>query len=436
MLSVVIPTHNDVQCLELTLRSLTRQTLPRDRYEVIVVKDGQLNGYDGVERHGAGINLRVETLPQQLGRSGARNAGVALATGDIVVFLDADGYADPRLLTRHEEFHRQSSSPRVLLGNRYEIDWPHLACVIHDEPIPDELIAETGCQDLKFANLADESIADCMQTPWLFAHSNNASVPKQVFNAVGGFNEDFGRRWGWEDLELFYRVYLHLDRGAEAFSYDRAAASYHLLQHRDQHNNYENLFESEMILRKIYQNVDWEFHSMRPPVDVSAKVRYYRGVIDRYQKSGTGRLAPMWSWLEPRLPAGRALWIATGTDEVPLPDGSLTFDYQAPHAPPTNYHLVGTSIPAANSSLAVAISVDFWRSLHWYDLCDFLREATRAAPYALLVHNRRADVPHDAMRTASEIDYMLRALAPRFEVAVEHGGDGITGFTVRRRTGQ
>jgi hypothetical protein len=40
------------------------------------------------------------------------------------------------------------------------------------------------------------------------------------------------------------------------------------------------------------------------------------------------------------------------------------------------------------------------------------------------------------MRTASEIDYMLRALAPRFEVAVEHGGDGITGFTVRRRTGQ
>jgi glycosyltransferase involved in cell wall biosynthesis len=436
VLSVVIPTHNDVQCLELTLRSLSRQTLPRDQFEVIAVKDGRLNGYEGVERHGSGITLRVETLPQQLGRSGARNAGAALATGDTLLFLDADGYADARLLERHHEFHREQAAPRVLLGNRYEIDWPQMACLIRDEPIPVELLDGNGCRDIKFANLAEDAIADCMQTPWLFAHSNNASVGRKVFDAVGGFDEDFGKRWGWEDLELFYRVYQQLDARAEAFSYDRQAVSYHLLQHRDQHNNYQDMFESELVLRRIYQNIDWEFHSMRPPVDVSAKVRYYRGVLDHCAANGIGRLAPVWEWLAPRMPAGPSLWVGTGADEVALPEGSLTFDYQAPHAPPRNYHLVGTSIPVAKSALAGVVSVDVWRCLHWYDLCDFLREATRVAPQALLVHNRRAAVPHDAMRTAGEIDYMLRALAPRFEVSVEHGGGGITGITVRRRPGQ
>lgn len=161
MLSVVIPTHNDVQCLELTLRSLSRQTLPRDQFEVVVIKDGPLPGYEGIEQHGAGIDLRVETLPQNLGRSGARNAGVARAHGDIVLFLDADGYADRELLARHAAFHAESGSPRVLLGKRYEIDWPQMAYLLADEPVPAALLA--GVQDLKFANLRPEAVAGCMQ---------------------------------------------------------------------------------------------------------------------------------------------------------------------------------------------------------------------------------------------------------------------------------
>ncbi|WP_027344546.1 glycosyltransferase family 2 protein [Hamadaea tsunoensis] len=432
MLSVVIPTHNDVQCLELTLRSLSRQTLARDRFEVVVIKDGPLLGYEGIEQHGAGIDLRVETLPQNLGRSGARNAGVARARGDVILFLDADGYADRDLLARHAAFHAESVTPRVLLGKRYEIEWPHMAYVLAEETVPPALLADV--QDLKFANLRPEAIAGCMQTPWLFSHSNNISVPRQTIEAVGGFNEEFGRRWGWEDLEVFYRVYQHLEDGAAAFHYDEQASSYHLLQHRDQHNNYEDLYESEIILRRIYQNIDWEFHSMRPPVDVSAKVRYYREVIEHHLTTGTGRLAPVWDWVSSRVPARKGVWIATGTADVPLPDGAVTFDYSAKHNPPSNFHLVGTTIPVPNNSQDVVVSVDIWRSLHWYDLCDLLREALRVAPYAYLVHNRRADVPHDAMRTAGEIDYILRALAPRFEITVDHGGDGLSGFAVRRRT--
>jgi glycosyltransferase involved in cell wall biosynthesis len=434
VLSVVIPTYNDAHCLELTLRSLTRQTLPPELFEVIVVKDGRLGGYEGIERHGAGLNLRVETLPQRRGRSGARNAGIALATGDTVLFLDSDCYADPQLVARHHAFHADRGAPRVLLGNRHELDWPHLALLLRDDPIPADMLTAREYRDIKFVGLDDAEIADCMQTPWLFAHTNNASAPRAVLNAVGGFNEEFGRRWGWEDLELFYRVYQHLDRTAESFSYDLRAVSYHLLQHRDQHSYYQELFENEAVLKRIHNNLDWEFQSMRSPAEVSAKVRYYRAVIDQCVKDGTGRLAPAWGWLEPTLPAtGRTLLIGTGTGEVPVRDGTMTFDYQAPPSA-DNYHLVGVSIPAPNGSLDRVVSVDFWRCLQWYDLCDFLRETTRVAPAVQLVHTAGAEVRHDVMRTAGEIDYLLRALAPRFGVTVERVGDGITAITVRRRT--
>ncbi|MEE3920906.1 glycosyltransferase [Micromonospora sp. BRA006-A] len=47
-LSVVMPTYQDPQCLALTLRALTRQTLPPERFEVIVVRDG--GSSDGTPR--------------------------------------------------------------------------------------------------------------------------------------------------------------------------------------------------------------------------------------------------------------------------------------------------------------------------------------------------------------------------------------------------
>ncbi|TDC73303.1 glycosyltransferase family 2 protein [Micromonospora sp. KC606] len=434
VLSVVIPTYNDAHCLELTLRSLTGQTLPAELFEIIVVKDGRLSGYEGIERHGPGLNLRVETLPQRRGRSGARNAGIALASGATVLFLDSDCYADPQLLARHHAFHTERTGPYVLLGNRHEIDWPHLALLLRDEPIPPDLLA-TRHQDIKFAGLDAAEIAGCMQTPWLFAHSNNASVPRNLLTAVGGFNEEFGKRWGWEDLELFYRVYQHLDRRAEAFEYDLGAVSYHLPQHRDQVSYYQEMFENRPVLRRLHNNIDWEFQSMLPAPEVSAKVRYYRAVIEQCVKAGTGRLAPVWPWLARKLPpTGQVLLIGTGTGEVPVPEGALTFDYQAPPGS-GNYHLIGVNIPAGGGALNRVVSVDVWRCLQWHDLCDFLHEATRAAVQVLLVHTAGAEVPHDAMRTPAEIDYLLRALAPAFHVTVEHAGSGITGITVRQRAG-
>ena len=65
-LSVVIPTHADAPWLELTLRSLRRQTLDPDRFEVIVVRDGgDGSQYSGIADAGKGLRLHFVERPER-----------------------------------------------------------------------------------------------------------------------------------------------------------------------------------------------------------------------------------------------------------------------------------------------------------------------------------------------------------------------------------
>ena len=88
--SVVIPTYNRKQVLAKTLEALDGQTLDAGLFEVIVVDDGSSDGTgELVESFQGGFDLRCERC-QNGGLAAARNRGLALATHDVVVFLDDD----------------------------------------------------------------------------------------------------------------------------------------------------------------------------------------------------------------------------------------------------------------------------------------------------------------------------------------------------------
>jgi hypothetical protein len=151
--------------------------------------------------------------------------------------------------------------------------------------------------------------------------------------------------------------------------------------------------------------------------------------------SGACRFAPAWPWLERRLATytlDRILWIGLGRYDVPLPAGAMTFDYEAPASAP-NFHLIGTAIPADDASLDGVVSVDVWRYLQWGDLCDFVREATRVAPFVLLVSTFSIDTTHWAVRTHDEFNYILRALGVHFDLTVDEE-EQFVGVTLRRRS--
>ena len=95
--SVIIPTHNRAQFLSEAIDSVFAQTY--QDWELIVVDDGSTDATpDVVQRYGQrGHPVRYHHQTPQ-GPGAARNAGLALATGEFIAFLDDDDLWLPKKL--------------------------------------------------------------------------------------------------------------------------------------------------------------------------------------------------------------------------------------------------------------------------------------------------------------------------------------------------
>jgi len=94
--SVIVPAYQAADVVGGCVAALTRQTLARETYEILVVDDGSTDETAAAaERAGAD---RVVRLAQNGGPAAARNAGIAEARGEIVLFTDADCAPAPEWL--------------------------------------------------------------------------------------------------------------------------------------------------------------------------------------------------------------------------------------------------------------------------------------------------------------------------------------------------
>lgn len=203
-LTVVIPTHNGGRILHGTLDALKRQTVPPERFEVVVVDDGSTDGStDGIEQTGP---LLVRVVKQHNeGRSAARNRGAAEARGRVLLFLDADVWATPELIAAH-------------LGHHGERD--NLGVQGPSPPAPEALttLFMRACHVWP-----DWTIRKREDLSPFHVITRNFSVDRDAFTRVGGFDEGF-TGYGWEDMELAFRltkrgVLLRYEPSALAFHY-------------------------------------------------------------------------------------------------------------------------------------------------------------------------------------------------------------------------
>jgi glycosyltransferase involved in cell wall biosynthesis len=97
--SVIIPTHNRCALVERAVDSVLAGALAND-VQMIVVDDASTDATLEVLGAKYGHDTRVNLLRSELneGPSGARNRGLAAATGDFVVFLDSDDVLLPGAL--------------------------------------------------------------------------------------------------------------------------------------------------------------------------------------------------------------------------------------------------------------------------------------------------------------------------------------------------
>jgi glycosyltransferase involved in cell wall biosynthesis len=190
-ISIIIPTYNRPARLASCLESLAQQDLPMEHFEVIVVDDGGQTSLDPVVRPFQDI-LNISLVKQQnTGPAGARNTGVANASGEFIAFIDDDCAPAEEWLALMTGYLQQDSS-RMYGG--------YTANALEDN------IYSSASQAL-IDFLYGYFNADPQQAH--FIASNNMTMARELFETVGGFDTSFPGACG-EDRELCDR-WLYLD---------------------------------------------------------------------------------------------------------------------------------------------------------------------------------------------------------------------------------
>ncbi len=212
-LSVVIPTHNRAETLKTCLEKLSEQE--DVAFEVIVVDDGSTDQTSSVvSSASASLKMDLKYIKQEKSHQGtARNRGVMAAKGDIVVFIGDDIFVEPGFLKHHHDRHAENSDKNVVVLGFTTWD-PAL------EINPYMRFLEDSGWQFGYKFLKPKMIGRV--DPYKFFYTSNISLKKSFFEKEK-FNEEFVC-YGWEDIELGYRLWKHHDM---QLYYEPQAVAYH-----------------------------------------------------------------------------------------------------------------------------------------------------------------------------------------------------------------
>ncbi len=202
--SVVVPTYRRPEQLQRLLAGLDAQTLPPDRFEVVVADDGSPEPPD------PGTHAYTVTVVRQdddgFRAAAARNLGAAAARGAVIAFLDQDCVPAADYL---ERVGAAAVDPWALVvGHRRhtELDgWSSAEVrgwVDGSGPAPRE---EPEPQWLLDGYVRTDDLRQPDDRSYQLVISAVLSVNRALFERLGGFDGSF-RGYGGEDWELAHRA--------------------------------------------------------------------------------------------------------------------------------------------------------------------------------------------------------------------------------------
>ena len=317
-LSVVIPTRNRAKLLAASLRSFEGQSLPRRQFEVVVVDDGST---DETRKTCAGfeptLRIRYVRLAQS-GISAAKNLGIFVSTGRLLLFFDDDDIAGDDLLGQHVESHAAHPQDNVaILG--YTTWVPELSItpvMKYATEIGQNLFSYpciTHGQELGFTNF------------W----GGRTSCKRSLLVRHGIFNQGF--TFGSEDIELAYRlvrVGLKVIYNQNAISYMNRPLSYDELCKRSYRQGRSQVLFSRLhqdpVIQEYCQAVDadrrWREASRTLERD-AARVRTLEASLEGMNDEGQRGLAleELWSLYRRTFHAFTLKGFVEGGDSMPEP---------------------------------------------------------------------------------------------------------------------
>ena len=178
-ISVVVPTFNEEKGIEKFLKQFSRQTLPRNEFEIII-SDG--NSTDRTRELAKKYANKV-IIQQSEGIGGARNDGVRVAEAEIIATTDADILVSRTWLEKIVDQFEKDKELVLLFGSNYPI---------------------TKRKAIKFFSQVKrwENVIGAGLRIFYFAEGTNTAFRKAPFLKIGGYSD----MPILDDMEVTFRI--------------------------------------------------------------------------------------------------------------------------------------------------------------------------------------------------------------------------------------
>ena len=202
LVSVIIPAHNEEEYIEETTASILAQSYKK--IEIVVVDDGSKDNTRKIVQEMQKKSRIIRLVPFESGHSAAfaRNSGARVAKGEIIIFQDADCFADKKMVESvvsniNKGFDGVASrtlnaEPKTVIGRAIQAQRA--------------LRWETKEEKRKEINFSSGILV--------------ANMKKKCFDSLNGFNDKI---FYFEDEDLTKRFF---EKGYRAV-YDSCAKEYH-----------------------------------------------------------------------------------------------------------------------------------------------------------------------------------------------------------------
>jgi GT2 family glycosyltransferase len=176
LVSVIVPVRDEGDSLSMLLDALAHQTLPRERFEVLIGDDGSAD--DSIQRV-ADPDLRIRVLPgPPRNAATARNRAALEAHAPVLAFTDADCIPAPTWLEAGLRALEQTDLVGGVIRSSVP-ERPSIWALLYMERLDQERFVGEG-----------------------YAITPNLFIRREVFTRVGGFDESLRRG---EDVDFVER---------------------------------------------------------------------------------------------------------------------------------------------------------------------------------------------------------------------------------------
>lgn len=180
--SVIIPVYNAESYISMCLHALKASSY--SPFETIVIDDGST---DGSVAAAEGFGVRVLKLSGNSGPAVARNEGAAIASGEILLFIDADVLVRGDTVSRVAHTLKENPQISAVFGS-YD-----------DSPSAPDFLSQ-------YRNLLHHFVHQKSRSDASSFWSGCGAIRKSVFIEMGGFDRERFSKPSIEDIDLGYRM--------------------------------------------------------------------------------------------------------------------------------------------------------------------------------------------------------------------------------------